>query len=269
MKLDLKNCNALITGASKGIGYAIAEALAQEGVNLILVARSSDELEKAKKNLIGHYPVSVKIIAMDLSNSLMINHLLDEAKNIDILINNAGAIPGGNLEAVTEEIWREAWDLKVFGYINMTRAFFQMMKAQKKKGVIINITGLSGIKVDTNYIAGSSGNACLETFTRAAGAYSIDSGIRILAVSPGATQTERLDTLLQYKAKNELGNSSKWKTYYSHLPLRRPAKPEEIANLVVFLASNKSSYISGVVYHVDGGQNARGGSFSATELQVS
>jgi len=262
MDLNLKNSNALITGATKGIGYAIADSLAQEGVNLILVARSADELEKTKKSLTNRYQISVKTISLDLSDSFMIKHLLDEAKNIDILINNAGAIPGGSLEEISEEIWRKAWDLKVFGYINMTRAFFQLMKKQKKKGVIINITGLSGIKLDANYIAGSSGNACLETFTRTAGAYSLDFGVRILAVSPGATQTERLNTLLQYKAKNELGESSKWKTYYSELPLKRPAKPEEIANLVTFLSSTKASYISGVVYHIDGGHNARGGSFN-------
>lgn len=262
MDLELKNCSALITGASKGIGFAIAEGLARESVNLILVSRSSLELEKVKKYLRDKYQISVRAISLDLSDSQVIPNLLEEAKDIDILVNNAGAIPGGDLETVTEEQWRKAWDLKVFGYINMTRAFFKMMKDRKKNGVIINITGLSGIKLDANYIAGSSGNACLETFTRTAGAYSIDHGVRILAVSPGAVKTERLDALMKNKAKNELGDVSHWQTYYSKLPLKRPATPEEIADLVVFLASNKASYISGVVYHVDGGHNARGSSFA-------
>lgn len=262
MDLELKNRSALITGASKGIGFAIAEELAREDVNLILVSRSSLELEKIKKHLCDKYQVSVRTIALDLSDSQVISNLIEEAKNIDILVNNAGAIPGGDLETITEEHWRKAWDLKVFGYINMTRAFFTMMKDRKKGGVIINITGLSGIKLDANYIAGSSGNACLETFTRTAGAYSLDHGVRILAVSPGAVKTERLDTLMKNKAKNELGDMSKWQTYYSNLPLKRPAKPEEVAHLVVFLASNKASYINGVVYHVDGGHNARGSSFA-------
>ena len=102
MDLALKNKNALITGASKGIGFAIAEELAREGVNLILISRSALELEKAKKYLHEKYQVSVKTISLDLSDSQVIPNLLDEAKNIDILVNNAGAIPGGDLETVTE-----------------------------------------------------------------------------------------------------------------------------------------------------------------------
>lgn len=144
----------------------------------------------------------------------------------------------------------------------MTRAFYQLMKDNQKQGVIINITGLSGIKLDANYIAGSSGNACLETFTRTAGAYSMDHGIRIVSVSPGAVQTERIEKLMKNKAKNELGNVDSWQTYLKNLPQGRAANPEEVAHLVVFLASNKASYISGVVYHVDGGHNARGSSFT-------
>jgi 3-oxoacyl-[acyl-carrier protein] reductase len=150
----------------------------------------------------------------------------------------------------------------VFGYINMTRAFYHTMKNRDKNGVIINITGLSGIKLDANYIAGSSGNACLETFTRTAGAYSMDHGVRILSVSPGAVQTERIETLLKHKAERELGDAQLWEKYLTNLPLQRAATPEEVANLVVFLASDKAAYISGVVYHVDGGHNARGSSFA-------
>lgn len=262
MELDLKGRYALITGASKGIGYAIAEGLAREGVNLILVARTLHELEKVQNYLHQVYGVKVKSIQADLSNSQIIPLLIKEADSIDILINNAGTIPGGDLETVDEVTWRKAWDLKVFGYINMTRAFYTFMKDRKKQGVIINITGLSGIKLDANYIAGSSGNAALDTFTRTAGAYSLEHGVRILAVSPGAVQTERIINLMKNKAKNEFGKVDQWKTYLSGLPLGRAANPEEVANLVVFLASNKASYISGVVYYVDGGHNARGGSFS-------
>lgn len=262
MDLDLSGRSALVTGASQGIGYVIAEELAREGVNLILVARSLHKLEEAEKYFQHKYGVSVKPIQADLSNSEIIPKLVKEAGSVDILINNAGAIPGGNLETVDEETWRNAWNLKVFGYINMTRAFYQLMKNSQKQGVIINITGLSGIKLDANYIAGSSGNACLETFTRIAGAYSMDHGVRILAVSPGAVQTERIEKLMKNKAKNELGDMDSWQTYLKNLPQGRAANPEEIAHLVVFLTSNKASYISGVVYHVDGGHNARGSSFT-------
>lgn len=262
MELNLKGLSALITGGSKGIGYSIAEGLAREGVNLILVARNSDDLEDAKNYLQHHYAITVTTIAADLTNSQAIAKLVEVVGDIDILINNAGAIPAGDLEAVDEGLWRTAWDLKVFGYINMTRAFFAVMKNREKNGVIINITGLSGIKLDANYIAGSSGNACLETFTRTAGAYSMEHRVRILAVSPGAVKTARIATLLKHKAKKELGDANLWENYLTNLPLHRAATSEEVANLVVFLSSDKASYISGVVYHVDGGHNARGSSFA-------
>ena len=262
MELNLKGLCALITGGSKGIGYAIAEGFAREGVNLILVSRNSNDLDHAKKQLQQNYKILVETIVADLSESQAIASLNKRAAEVDILINNAGAIPAGDLETVDENKWRKAWDLKVFGYINMTRAFYHTMKNREKNGVIINITGLSGIKLDSNYIAGSSGNACLETFTRTAGAYSMDHGVRILAVSPGAVQTERIETLLKHKAARELGDAQLWEKYLANFPLQRAATSEEVANLVVFLASNKAAYINGVVYHVDGGHNARGSSFT-------
>jgi NAD(P)-dependent dehydrogenase (short-subunit alcohol dehydrogenase family) len=262
MELNLKGSCALITGGSKGIGYAVAEIFAREGVHLILVARTSSELEQAKNQLQQHYQVSVETIAADLADSQAISELVGKTSHVDILINNAGSIPAGDLETINESKWRKAWDLKVFGYINMTRAFYHLMKDREKNGVIINITGLSGIKLDSGYIAGSSANACLETFTRTAGAYSIEHGVRILAVSPGAVQTERIERLLKYKAEKELSDINLWKNYLVNLPLQRAATAEEVANLVVFLASDKASYINGVVYHVDGGHNARGSSFA-------
>ena len=262
MELNLQGRCALITGGSKGIGYAIAEEFAREGVNVNLVSRTAHELESAQHHLKKNYQVKVNCIPADLSNSSEIQSLLASHSDVDILINNAGAIPAGDLESVDEAMWRNAWDLKVYGYINMTRAFFSVMKVRKKPGVIINITGLSGIRLDANYIAGSSGNACLETFTRTAGAYSMDHGVRILSVSPGAVQTDRIETLMKSKAEKDLGDAGLWKNYFNNLPLQRPATATEVANLVVFLASDQASYISGVVYHVDGGHGARGSSFA-------
>jgi NAD(P)-dependent dehydrogenase (short-subunit alcohol dehydrogenase family) len=260
MELDLKGRHALVTGGSKGIGYAVAEGLAREGVHLILIARTSNELEQAKKRLKQNYQVAIETITADLSESQAISEVVKKCGDIEILINNAGSIPIGDLESLDEDTWRKAWDSKVFGYINMVRSFYPVMKNRDKKGVIINITGLSGIKLDSGYIAGSSGNACLETSTRAAGAYSIEHGVRILTVSPGIVRTERSERFLRHKAEKELGNSDLWQNYLGNLPLRRAATPEEVANLVVFLASDRASYINGVVYHVDGGHNARGGS---------
>ncbi len=261
MELGLKGRTALVTGASKGIGRAVAEGLAAEGCHLHLVSRTLADLEAAAAAIGEAHGVSVAVQALDLSDSGVIPALLETAGDVDILVNNAGAIPAGDLSTVDEATWRQAWDLKVFGYINLTRAFYDRMR-ERGSGVIVNVTGLAGQKLDANYIAGSTGNAGLEAFTRAAGAYSLDHGVRILSVSPGAVATDRIVNLMRSKAEAEFGDATRWQSYLANLPMGRAADPEEVANLVVFLASDRASYLSGAIYNADGGHNARGGSFT-------
>lgn len=261
MDLGLTGKRAVITGGSKGIGRAVAEALAEEGVDLHLVARTRADLDRTAAAIREAHGVAVTVHALDLSASAVIPGLLEQTRDADILVNNAGAIPGGNLDAVDEATWRQAWDLKVFGFINLTRAYAQAMRA-RGTGVIINVTGLAGDKIDANYIAGSTGNAGLMAFTRAAGAYSLDDGVRILSVSPGPVETDRVVTLMRTRAEAELGDGSRWREYLGKLPQGRCATPREIADVVVFLASERASFLSGTVVTVDGGHNARGGSFS-------
>ena len=165
MDLKLRGRSALITGASKGIGLAVAEQLAIEGCGVILVARSATDLQQAAEQIAGHgAPVSFE--AADLSDGGAVDRIAERHGHVDILVNNAGAIPAGRLDEIDEVRWRAAWDLKVFGYINMTRRFYAAMKA-RGKGTIVNIVGAAGERVDAGYIAGSSGNAALIAFTRA------------------------------------------------------------------------------------------------------
>ena len=261
MDLGLAGQSAVITGASKGIGLAIARGLAAEGCAIHIVSRSAEAIERAAQGIRKEFAVDAKAHALDLARSESVAALLAATGTPDILVNNAGAIPGGDLQAVDEARWRAAWDLKVFGYINLCRAYYAAMRS-RKKGVILNVTGLAADRLDTGYIAGSTGNSALNAFTRTLGSYSIEDGIRVLAVSPGAVETERLVTLMKTRAADKLGDPQRWREFVKGLPLGRPASVEEVANVVVFAVSGKASYLSGIVITVDGGHNARSGAFT-------
>jgi short-subunit dehydrogenase len=192
MDLNLRGKRALITGASKGIGAAVAESLAEEGCNLRLAARNKAELEKVADRLRAAYGVEVDVHPSDLRKPEDIEALASVASDIDVLVNNAGDIPGGSLDKISEDVWRHGWELKVFGYINLTRLVYQQMKA-RGHGVVINIIGAAGEKFDFNYIAGTAGNAALMAFTRALGSRSLDDNIRVVGIKsrPGADGPHR------------------------------------------------------------------------------
>jgi 3-oxoacyl-[acyl-carrier protein] reductase len=260
MDLNLRGRTALITGASKGIGIASAETLAAEGVNVILVSRTLADLDAARERIAGRHNVNVQVHAYDLSDSRNVDRLAEAHPDIDILVNNAGAIPGGDLQAITEDRWRAAWDLKVFGYINMCRRFYAEMKS-RQRGVIINILGMAGEKMDRTYIAGSTGNAALMAFTKALGGSAGDDGLRVVGINPGAIATDRLVTLMKTRAQGQFGDESRWEEYLKPLPMGRAGKPEEIGAMVALLASDLSAYTSGTIITIDGGAANRGPMF--------
>ena len=259
MDLGLKGRRALITGGSKGIGFGCAEALAREGCAVALASRDQAALDEAADRLRSD-GAEVETHAIDLSVSGSAEALLHAAGTPDVLVNNAGAIPGGDLGSVDEATWRTAWDLKVFGYINLCRLAYARM-GERGHGVIVNVTGLAADKTDFNYIAGTAGNASLNAFTRALGSQSIEAGVRVVAVSPGAVATDRITNLFRTRAEAEHGDPERWQSYLSGLPLGRTATVAEVADVVAFAASDRASYISGTVITVDGGHGSRGGSF--------
>lgn len=258
MDIDLRGRTAVITGASRGIGRAVAAGLAAEGCHLHLVARTAEDLERARTELASEHGVDIHIHALDLAVSANVDALVDRCGGVDILVNNAGAIPAGSLAAVDEATWRAAWDLKVFGFINCCRAMYPLMKA-RGKGVIINVVGIAGGEVEEfNYIAGTAGNASLAAFTRALGSDSPADNIRVLGVNPGLTATDRLVTLMQQNAVAKGLAAQQWRQLTEHLPFGRPAEPEEVADLIAFLASDRAAYISGTLVTIDGGLSAQG-----------
>ncbi len=257
MDLNLRGKRVLVTGASKGIGAAGAEVFAEEGCDLILAARSANLLEALAGRLSREHNIHAVAHPADLRDPGDLARLAEAATDIDVLVNNAGDIPGGSLERVDEETWRHAWELKVFGYINLTRAVYAAMKA-RGRGVIVNVIGAAGERFDANYIAGATGNAALMTLTRALGGRSVDDGIRVVAINPGPVETDRITTLMKTRAQVQFGDASRYGELMARFPLGRAASPREIADLMAFLASDRSAYTSGVVFTVDGGSSARG-----------
>jgi NAD(P)-dependent dehydrogenase (short-subunit alcohol dehydrogenase family) len=255
MDLNLSGRSALITGGSKGIGLAAAWSLAREGVNVHLASRTKADLEKAKAELSGRFNVAVQIHPCDLSDGDAARALIESCKDIDILVNNAGAIPGGDVQAIDEARWREAWDLKVFGYINTCRAALVNMQA-RGKGVIINVIGAAGERPSPGYIAGAGGNAAIMAMTRAMGAGSSAEGIRVVGINPGMIETDRLVTLSRTVAEKQFGDAERWReTLDQTYP---PGKPEHIGDMVAMLASDLSANTTGTIITIDGGSSGRG-----------
>jgi NAD(P)-dependent dehydrogenase (short-subunit alcohol dehydrogenase family) len=256
MDLKLTGRTALITGASKGIGAGVARWFAQEGVNVVLVARSDDLLKQVASDIRSKHQVNVQTMAADLSDAAARDKVFNAFPDVDILINNAGAIPGGAIDDVDEKAWRAGWDLKVYGYVGMTRLYVARMK-ERRRGVIINICGAGGEKLTYGYIAGSAGNASLMAFSRAMGGTTPGFGVRVLAVNPGPVATERQEYLARQRAR-KAGDESKWKDSQKNMPFGRSATVDEVAASVVFLASDLSGYTSGTVVTIDGGMTHQG-----------
>jgi NAD(P)-dependent dehydrogenase (short-subunit alcohol dehydrogenase family) len=202
--------------------------------------------------------VQVQIHPLDLADSASVAVLASACGEADILVNNAGAIPAGPLVGVGEGPWRAAWDLKVFGYINLCRALYPAM-ASRRRGVIINVVGIAGGEItEANYIAGTAGNASLAAFTRALGSASPQDNVRVLGINPGLTATDRLVGLMEAKARAEGLPAERWRELTADMPFGRPAEPAEVADIAAFLASARAAYISGTLITIDGGLSARG-----------
>jgi NAD(P)-dependent dehydrogenase (short-subunit alcohol dehydrogenase family) len=252
MDLQLAGKSALVTGASKGIGRATAVTLAAEGCSVHLAARSSAELETLRRDILSKHKVQVALYPADLSTTKSMVVLAEAVGDLDILVNNAGDIPAGSVEALTDEEWRRGFDLKVFGYINLTREIYSRMK-RRGSGVIINDIGNSGENWDYGYVAGSTGNAALMSFTKAIGGISLDFGVRVVGVNPGPIATDRMVRIMKRRARDDKGDESRWQEYLSDYPGGRMGSAQEVADLITFLASPRAGYITGTVVNIDGG----------------
>jgi NAD(P)-dependent dehydrogenase (short-subunit alcohol dehydrogenase family) len=252
MDLNLKGKSVLITGASRGIGYAIAEAMAAEGCNLHLAARDEARLKELAERLVKAHGVKIEIYRRDLSLTPEVESLGRACQDVDVLVNNAGDIPTGTLETIDEATWRKAWDLKVYGYVDLTRIIYPRMCA-RRSGVIINIVGAAFKRPNPHYIAGCMANIALDMFTQCLGGESMRSGVRVVAVHPGPTTSDRHLAHVKERAQRELGDANRWQELHAKMPGGRAATVKEVAEPVAFLASDRSSFTSGGSVIIDGG----------------
>ena len=255
MDLHLSGKRVLVTGGSKGIGFAIAELFAAEGASIAIAGRDADRLAAAKDRLAVH-GTEITIHAADIGDAAARTALIDAAGDIDILVNCAGAIPGGDLFALPIETWQDSWQLKVFGYIDLTRLALEGMKA-RSSGTIVNIIGDSGRSPRFDYVCGSTANAALIAFTEAVGAKSTDWNVRVFGINPAGTRTDRVISVARGRATSKFGDPERWQEVLSGLPFDRLAEPAEIASVAVMLASPLAGYLSGTVVDVDAGLRHR------------
>lgn len=256
MDLELNGKTAIVTGASKGIGKAIAETLAEEGCTLHLVSRTEADLNAVRNDLNERFGAQATVHALDLSKEADVAKLVAAAGDCDILVNNAGAIPAGDLARLDNETIRKAWDLKVFGFVGLIRDIYAKM-CERGSGAIVNVIGMAGERPRAGYIAGSMGNAALMQLTRALGAESLDHGVRVVGINPGPIETERFISQARINADMEFGDESRWRETHKALPGGRAGRPEEMAWLAAYLASDRASWVTGTVIMADGGQHSR------------
>lgn len=255
MELGLSGKVVIITGGSRGIGKAIAKAFAVEGSKVVIGARNEENLRKAAEAIGGDVlPVSVDLTSWEGVNKL-VNTTLEKFGRIDVLVNNAGAAPGDTLETMDEERFIEGGlKLKLLGYMRCTKAVIPQMRKQGG-GRIINVIGNDGNRYPYWEFGATLINAACIAMVKALAQQYGRENILINAVNPGPVKTERWDWLVQRFAE-DWGTDFESANFYAikSIPLERLCTPEEVANLVLFLASDKASFINGAVINIDGSQ---------------
>jgi len=259
MKLGLERKVVLITGGSKGIGLACARAFAGEGAHVAIASRSEENLEAARRTLAGE-GFEIVTTRADFVNPRDAQTAADQIEKrlgpIDILVNSAGAAKRRPWDKLDSDAWHEGMDAKYFTYVHAMDAVRSGMVA-RKRGSIVNVIGLGGKAASTIHLSGGAANAALMLITAGWANVLGKYGIRVNAVNPGNTLTERLQEALRLDAQKEgITEAEALRRNEERVPLGRLAKPEEVAAVVLFLASEQSSYVTGAIIPMDGGRLA-------------
>ena len=257
MDLEIAGRVAIVTGGSRGIGRAVAERLSREGANVALCARNRESLAEAQRALETIGGGRVLTVEADLTEPAAAGRVVEMTAatwgRIDILVNNAGAARGIPFDELTEELWLENLRLKLFGYLRMARLVLPHLR-RNGWGRIVNVAGVAGLQPSPLSMPVGLNNAGILNVMKALADAEAAHNILVTTVCPGPILTERQTLLLQDAACAKgisVGAAEREAT--GAVPLRRMGRPEEVANVVAFLASERASYITGSLVIVDGG----------------
>jgi len=253
MELDLKGKVAIVTGASQGIGRAIAETLASEGMRLVLVARRQDQLEQVASSL----ATDCQVHAADLKDSGAAGAVVAAAtgrfSRVDLLVNNAGSARRGDFFELTDADWDDGFGLKFFGAMRLCRAAWPHLR--ESGGSIVNIAGMGGRTASAEFTIGGSVNAAMLNLTKALADRGVQDGVRVNAINPGLVVTDRLRArIVQVSAEKGVDEETAARQLASGMRIARFGQPAEIGAAVAFLASSRVGYCQGTLMDIDGGQ---------------
>jgi 3-oxoacyl-[acyl-carrier protein] reductase len=249
----------MVSGASKGIGRAVALGLAEEGVHLALNARGPELLQKLADEIGRRYDVTALPVPGDMRElpdvQTFVGRTIERFERIDILVNAAGSSQGGVFWEVPDQVWLDSWGLKLFGYVRLMREVVPHMIRQGA-GRIVNVVGNSGKQPIPTMLPGGSANAALLTITKGVADSVAQHNIVVNAVNPGPIRTERWDGLMERLGQAIGISAAEYEaTFVKDIPLGRIGRPEEMADLIVFLASERASFLTGVSITADGGMS--------------
>lgn len=259
MDLQLNDRHVLITGGSKGIGLACAEAFLREGARVSLVSRERGNLDAALARLasaVAGAEARCAGFAADLRDAAAAEAVLAQAQQwggaIDVLVNSAGAARRAPPDELDAQAWHDAMAAKFFTYVHAMNVVVKAM-AQRGQGVIVNVIGNGGKVASPVHLPGGAANAALMLATAGLAAAYGSRGVRVVAVNPAQTHTERLRSGLEALARADgISVEQALERATRSVPLGRLAQPQEVADVVVFLASARASYVTGVVLTMDG-----------------
>lgn len=257
MELGIRGKTAIVCGSSRGLGRACAEALASEGVNLAVNARDEEEIAQAARSISETYGVQAIPVAADLADSggpdRLVRAALERFGGVDILVNNAGGPPPGEFRELPDELWEKAFHLTLMSVVRMTRAVLPVM-AERKWGRIVNLTSLSVKQPIPGLLLSNSLRSAVIGMAKTLSREAAPMGILINNIATGNFDTERLRSIFRDRADRSGRTPEAVRAAQeSAIPLGRLGRPEELAWLVTFLASERASYITGATIPVDGG----------------